>query len=339
MRFVFAIFIFISSLASASSSITFHLKTGIQKQQVFLASSLMNWRTYSKPFQEVTPGTYSLTIPTPWTPSFSYKFVVDGKWQQDLNNPKSSPDGHGGLNSVYLTSFKESPLLAPPNSSLWIQSTVRLPFQNTTRDITVLAPPFLPTQRIPIIYFNDGGDYLNFAFLQNILTNYYLSTGKAFAAVFISPIEREREYGSVQKNSLDNFISQTAVPYVESHVFAGGSREKRVMIGPSLGGLSSARTGLVTSDFGFVVCQSGAFWYVDPELEMLVTHRTNSPRFFLTYGIFENEKILTGSQKFKTFLDRNNLTNELVATLTAHDWISWRNQMKLILDWFVRSSK
>ncbi|MBI5609843.1 MAG: hypothetical protein HY902_13305, partial [Deltaproteobacteria bacterium] len=31
---------------------------------------------------------------------YQYKFLVDGKWQTDTNNPNQVPDGYGGTNAV-----------------------------------------------------------------------------------------------------------------------------------------------------------------------------------------------------------------------------------------------
>ena len=44
-------------------------------------------------------GVYTVTIPL--APGrYQYKFVVDGQWFQDPNNPEEADDGYGGHNSV-----------------------------------------------------------------------------------------------------------------------------------------------------------------------------------------------------------------------------------------------
>ncbi len=67
---------------------------------VFLAGSFNDWNDSKNRMTDPDgDGTYAITLLLP-PGSFQYKFVVDGQWKQDPNNPAGAPDGFGGQNSV-----------------------------------------------------------------------------------------------------------------------------------------------------------------------------------------------------------------------------------------------
>ncbi len=67
---------------------------------VFLAGSFNDWSdSKTRMTDPDNDGTYTVTMLLPQG-TYQYKFVVDGKWQQDPNNPESADDGYGGQNSV-----------------------------------------------------------------------------------------------------------------------------------------------------------------------------------------------------------------------------------------------
>jgi 1,4-alpha-glucan branching enzyme len=69
-------------------------------KRVYLVGDFNNWSPRSDPMKDPNgDGNWSLFFPLkPGT--YSYKFVVDGRWVPDPHNPVDEPDGFGGLNSV-----------------------------------------------------------------------------------------------------------------------------------------------------------------------------------------------------------------------------------------------
>ncbi|MCD6412652.1 MAG: glycogen-binding domain-containing protein [Elusimicrobia bacterium] len=66
---------------------------------VYVAGSFNNWSTTANPMVKSKNGIWTATIPL--SPGrYQYKFVVDGNWVPDPNNPNTSDDGYGGVNSV-----------------------------------------------------------------------------------------------------------------------------------------------------------------------------------------------------------------------------------------------
>ena len=68
---------------------------------VFLAGSFNGWNATANPMEKLKSGTWVITIELgPGT--HDYKFVVDGAWITDFDNPASAPDPYGGINSIVV---------------------------------------------------------------------------------------------------------------------------------------------------------------------------------------------------------------------------------------------
>ncbi|MCB1183210.1 hypothetical protein KDM41_07240, partial [bacterium] len=69
-------------------------------QNVFLAGTFNDWNDSKTKMADADgDGTYTVTLLLAQG-TYQYKFVVDGNWQQDPNNPAGADDGFGGQNSI-----------------------------------------------------------------------------------------------------------------------------------------------------------------------------------------------------------------------------------------------
>ncbi len=67
--------------------------------KVFLAGSFNNWSTTQTPMNKNQEGTWSTTLNLD-PGEHEYKFVVDGAWITDMENPNTKSDPYGGMNSI-----------------------------------------------------------------------------------------------------------------------------------------------------------------------------------------------------------------------------------------------
>lgn len=67
--------------------------------EVFLAGSFNEWHPAMFPMIESDDGTWVKELRLP-SGTYEYRFVVDGHWITDPNNPQSKANPFGGLNSV-----------------------------------------------------------------------------------------------------------------------------------------------------------------------------------------------------------------------------------------------
>lgn len=82
---------------------TFSIAAGKSAKQVLLSGTFNGWADKADKADVLTDPTSSGT----WSVKkqlaagvYQYKFIVDGKWMADQNNPNQTPDGMGGSNSV-----------------------------------------------------------------------------------------------------------------------------------------------------------------------------------------------------------------------------------------------
>jgi len=67
--------------------------------QVSVAGEFNNWDTNANIMEMDKDGVWYIVIPLD-SGAYMYKFVVDGNWYADPDNPKQQDDGYGGVNSL-----------------------------------------------------------------------------------------------------------------------------------------------------------------------------------------------------------------------------------------------
>ena len=317
--------------------------------RVSLAADFLRWEAGRFVFTEVEPGRHVLEIPRPWTETLEYKLVVDGKWIRDPANPKSVPDGFGGANSLIDDiGFKEDEWLAPlkPGEPRW--RTFRYQFEDyegVPRMVTVLHPPLslvrtrsasdTNTAKTVTVYFQDGSDYLDLAAAKNFLSRLAQNHPELplVTGVFIPPRERMKEYGlSERSRAYGNFVADKVVPAIESAHATGGAPLRRMLIGPSLGGLVTLETGLRHPErFGLVASQSGSMWFEDGKILDLMTAGSGAGQhFFLEIGLFETETMLLWNRKVRDRARALDWDFDYREYPSVHNWSAWRNRLREI---------
>ncbi len=67
--------------------------------QVYLAGQFNNWSPTATPMRKLPSGDWVVSLQLK-AGTYQYKFIVDGNWIPDPDNPDRQPDGMGGFNSV-----------------------------------------------------------------------------------------------------------------------------------------------------------------------------------------------------------------------------------------------
>jgi hypothetical protein len=81
------------------TNVSFKLSGFANAKKVFLSGSFNNWKPNGLAMNRTATG-WELPLYLPMG-THTYKFVVDGQWHADENNPEKLPDGNGGYNSVW----------------------------------------------------------------------------------------------------------------------------------------------------------------------------------------------------------------------------------------------
>jgi enterochelin esterase family protein len=323
--------------AASAESLRFQLQVPAA-QTVSLQTSLNDWDNPPTPMRETAPGVYSLEMPTPWTPLLQYKFIVNGQWIADPHNPNTVDDGYGGSNSVVETGFTEDPWLKPGATPLVARTLELTDWQGYPRTITLLAP----RQRgCMALYFLDGQDYLQFTFVKNLLANLGAAPNlPCLAAVLIPPRDREAEdVPGSQQLAFAHWVATQVVPRAERATGAGGSVEHRLVLGPSLGGLGSVLLALAEpATFRRAASQSGSFWWKDRQILTLFAQATPAQLAGLDLafhvGNLEADILLSANRALRDLLRAKGIPLTYEEHPSQHDWIAWRNELRLIVTRF-----
>ncbi len=70
-----------------------------EAKKVFLAGDFNNWQPEKNPMRRMAGDVWQVKVPLA-KGYYRYRFVVDGKWQQDPYNNGIEPNPYGELNSV-----------------------------------------------------------------------------------------------------------------------------------------------------------------------------------------------------------------------------------------------
>jgi enterochelin esterase-like enzyme len=338
LRAALALLTLTSSPAVHAAPLRLSLHTGTPGQTVSVAADFGDWQPWK--MREPSPGEYEYSCEEPLLPRVQYKFIVDGKWLADPANPRTAPDGQGGVNSVLeLPDFEEDPMLAPQPGAVGLREE-HLSLQDwegAPRDITVLSPA--QKQSSVTVYFQDGGDYLSKTGVRALMANLMREPGfPAMTGVFIPPKDRTREYTMLPGYA--DWVAQRVVQAVEARwPLTGGGRARRLLVGDSLGGLISLYTALRhPAVFGNVASQSGAFWPGDSKvLEALakpVTNESDRLKLYMDCGTYEDPDMPKYNRLGQSAAQHAGHDVRYREYPSTHDWIAWRNRLQGLLRHF-----
>lgn len=334
-----------TALADNGPSLVFHVTTPAPAKNVYVATDKNGWNSQDPAWKmrEVAPCTYLLTKPP--TDGLLYRFVIDGEWQPDPENPLRAYTSNGTENSVFINeSMRQDPALELQKGvRTWNRSTLTLPDQNGVgREITVLTPPAGFQKRSSVtVYFQDGVDYLNQANASNVIANLSSEPGMpAITAVFIPPGARHDEYGYTDQlgplaENYARFIAESVVPAVEQKYGIQDKASNRLIIGPSAGGLISLFTGLKYSNvFGNIASQSASVWMAPEKIHDLmqtVSESQTKPRLFLEWGSLENWGITDFNPAAVNDAKSLGIPVKSRTIPALHNWDGWKNGLSGIL--------
>ena len=91
----------VSALAEARSRVTFACRPDRADSAVFLAGEFNGWNPTVTRMERMGDGFCRATVELE-DGRHAYKFVVDGRWIADPQNPTREPDGHDGFNSILV---------------------------------------------------------------------------------------------------------------------------------------------------------------------------------------------------------------------------------------------
>jgi len=205
------------------------------------------------------------------------------------------------------------------------------------RSVYVYTPPgYKPNGVVyPLVVLFDGAGYLagipGHVILDNLIAQKRIPPT---VALFIDPVDRERELGMGDK--FTDFVAIELVPWVQQRYHATADPRAIVVGGLSLGGLESSFAAFRHPEvFGNVLSQSGSYWWFnegdDPEtLTRLYANAVKKPiRFYLEVGLFEGgapgrPSMVVANRHLRDVLLAKGYAVTFSTFSGGHSEISWR---------------
>ncbi|MEP7076523.1 MAG: glycoside hydrolase family 15 protein [Acidobacteriota bacterium] len=313
-------------------------------KDVQIAGDFSGWKPYSsfnKPEQAPERSKFNkdrfISLEFKPTARVEYKLIVDGKWITDPLNPNKIDNGVGGENSVFtMPDYKptewDKGSISGKLETLEIASKVL----NDTRKVQVYAPPLpekvqqslkMANPMYPVMYVQDGSDYIKRAKAIEIQENLVKAKKvRPFIMVFLDPKDRNKEYWA--NDDYAKYLATEVVPAVDKQYTTYPYPEFRVVIGASLGGVTSVWTAMKYPDvFGRVGGQSSSFWIdggrVVKGLEKLDFLKTKL-KFYLDAGTLEGT---ADTEKVVKILRDRHYEVVYYSGETGHNWTAWRDRL------------
>ncbi|MBD3225951.1 MAG: hypothetical protein GF313_14585 [Caldithrix sp.] len=309
------------------NEVLFGLRMNTQKS-VYLTGDMVQWEKDSLQMIHLA-GTdfYYLQQKFPLDAYIEYKYVVGDSFIFDPFNDKRS-EGGMGANSLLMMPRYEFPqeILKTQNvrtgqiDTLTFRSTVL----NNERSVFIYEHP-LTQKKAPLLIFQDGEEYLNFAYAHNILDNLiHEEKIPPVKAIFVNPVQRLKEYWMDDRYT--KMLFTELIPTIKEQrkwneaVSVG-------LCGVSLGGLISVYT-LKTypTVIDFVISQSGAFWVDNQKIiEVLQPLQNNEATVILQHGSFERQDGI--HEAIMKLLKNRNFNVYEQRVHAGHNWGNWRTYL------------
>ncbi|ERI07925.1 alpha/beta hydrolase [Aneurinibacillus aneurinilyticus] len=213
-----------------------------------------------------------------------------------------------------------------------------------TRSYKVYLPPnYDSNQAYPVLYAQDGEQFLNFGRGATIAQEMILKNKLLpfiIVAVTVSRENRTEEYGTGRSRNhiYKSFFLEEIIPAVEQEFLVS----ERVLVGDSLGGTVSLDLALDRPDlFNKVLSLSGAFY---PEVMKGVLRKPKLPHLTIYMLVGLQETAVPVGDKTADFLSYNREMKQLLEQRQAfvtytekeggHDWGFWQNQLPDALSFF-----
>lgn len=337
-----AVDVYMDSLVSAPviyDSVVYFIYNRNQ-QAVSVAGDFNGWSDATNLLTNVSGTTFWYTrLVFETNARLDYKFVADGQWLLDPNNPNQIPGGFG-LNSelampAYVQPWEIEDLGNPDGS---IESfTLSSSNTSATYSVDVYLPPgYDANSAYPSVYVHDGAEYLILGDSRNVINNLIAENLiEPVIAVFVSPTNRGAEYAFDKRFQFSSFITTELVPHIDANYATIQTAEKRAVFGASFGGNISAIISYYNPTiFGNMGLHSGAFWPNDHEMTQVITSGPDvNVKVASIWGTYE-PGIAYDMNIVKDYMLTKNYELFWKELPEGHSWGLWRASIDDILVFF-----
>lgn len=295
-----------------------------------------------------------LTLELPARSRVEYKLEIQqgdhSRWIRDPLNDQIAHDPFGA-NSVCAGEGYQRPEWTeydPDARAGTIEEITlpRTPFGGPRRLTVYLPARFRVSRRYRLLVVHDGGDYLRYSSLKEVLDNLIDRLEVAPLIVAMThPEDRLVEYADDPRHA--DFIVNTVVPYMEENYPLYKAVSARCLMGASFGGVASLSTAWrYPGAFGRLLLQSGSFAFTDigenrrgPLFDRVVSFVNGfreapgrlAEKVFVSCGTYES--LIYENRSMVPLLQATGMDIRYEEARDGHNWENWRDRLRTALSW------
>ena len=271
-----------------------------------------------------------------------YKFVLNGSnWILDPLNPNTVSGGYGPNSELAMPEYVQPwEIETYPGTTMGTVVTDQIfsSYVAKTFQLKIYLPAgYDPLQsvRYPVVYFQDGYEYISLGFADKVLDNL---TDSALCCpligVFVRPNNRNEEYAGNLREEYQSFFVSELVPYIDGKYLTLDQASARAVIGDSYGGNISALISYHHPElFGKCGLHSAAFQPNGYEAYNLITQGVVKPiRWASVWGTYES--LWQNMRDFRDFLLNHDYDLTWQELPEGHSWGLWRATIDVMLPFF-----
>ena len=274
-----------------------------------------------------------------------YTYVKDGNFTLDPLTKKQAFGGLGPFSELQMPKYTPSKEIdynaKVPHGKIHAFRFGSRILGNDRMVHVYLPSGYDSSEEYPVIYAQDGSDYLRFGFFDNVLDN--LIEERLIAkvlAVFVDPTNRLSEY-DLNDDYVD-FFAKELIPYIDANYSTMDDPSKRLVSGASFGGLISIYIAFKHPEiFGNVASQSGYLSRKENWMTKQIEKGSKKKiRFYLDCGTFETNVGLVfgnfteGNRRMREALERRGYDFVYQEFHEGHNWGNWSQRISDILKTF-----
>jgi enterochelin esterase-like enzyme len=277
-----------------------------------------------------------------------YTYIVNGVETIDPLNPRRVAGPKGVRSELAMPDFTSPPELEiQPGMEQGTISTLTISSKALGYDHQVIV--YLPARyetsssARPVVYFQDGREYMEFAGATTQLDNLIGSGAvQSLIAVFVVPPEsakRNRITGYALNKLYEKFITTELVPFIDKKYRTVATSEARLLIGSGHGATASLAIALDNSNIlANAASQSGIIQFSRDTLLTMFGSTAARPRIYLGIGSYEKNvdgaDLLTAHRRLAKVLEQRQFPFRYREFRDGHSWGRWRAELPNILRWF-----
>jgi enterochelin esterase-like enzyme len=297
-------------------------------------------------FAKDTDGVWSVTVGPIVPEVYHYNIIIDGVRTIDPSNAQLKTGSTAGT----ITSVLEikHPLPAFYDAQTVPHGEIRTHWYHSksldsVRRLTVYTPPNYDKDRsvrYPVLYLFHGANADENAWYRlgraNLILDNLLAAGKIQPFIVVMPFGYGVPPNGPQAENTAKFgkdLIEDVIPYIESVYRAHTDRDRRAIVGLSMGGGQALSIGLNNIALfsyvgGFSSGLGNSANFPKTYAKVAADSADANKRLKLLWiGCGTEDSAFAGSKSFSEFLDANNIKHTFRETAGAHTWMVWRRYL------------